>query len=236
MLASCSPTHQVGFGASRGVHDPVGAAFEAQKVDVEFVSAWSRYQQGDRSGTVKYLDRAMTAMRQKGGGTSTIASLSKKVSSGKKVSESEFQQTFAASHREMAGQQRSLVDRLLAKNQERSAGSSMQAMAYHTERSAEWSGQPLSSQEQSEVSTLRSVGSALQTGSGILVKGSGYIIQGTGWVLGKGFSLLTAGGERTVGRTGSVMRGTGTGGETGSQWIQNAGGGVKNFGDWILRK
>lgn len=213
----------------------MGAAFEAQKVDVEFVSAWSRYQQGDRTGAKRYLDRSMAAIRRRGGSASTIASLSKKVSSGKRVSESEFQQTFAASHREMAGQHRSLVDRFLAKNEEKSAGSSMQAMAYHTERSAEWAGQPLSSQERSEVSTLRSVGSALQTGSGILVKGSGYIIQGTGWVLGKGFSLLTMGGERTVGRTGSVMRGTGSGGETGSQWIQNAGGGVARFGDWILR-
>lgn len=177
----------------------------------------------------------MTTIRQKGGNPSAIANLSKKVSSGRSVSESEFQQTFAASHREMAGQHRSLVDRFLARNEEKSAGSSMQAVAYHTERSAEWSGQPLSKQERSEMSALRSVGGALQTGSGILVKGSGYIIQGTGWVLGKGFSLLTMGGERTVGRTGSVMRGTGSGGEAGSQWIQNAGGGVSRFGDWILR-
>lgn len=110
----------------------------------------------------------------------------------------------------------------------------MEASAYHTERSAEWSRQPLSPQEQQEVSNLRRVGDALQTGSGYLVKGSGYLVQGTGWVLGKGFNLLTRGGERTVGRTGSVMAGTGRGGETGSRWIENAGGGIRRFGDWIL--
>jgi len=236
LLVSCSQTRQVGIGASQAGIDPVGAAIEVQKVDVIFVSAWSRYQQGDRTGTVKYLNSSIAALKQKGVNSNAIVSLSRKVSSGQKVSESEFQNTFARSHQAMAGQQRSLIERYVSTQQDRSAGQSMQAAAYHTERSAQWSGQPLTAEQQQEVSGLRVAGNALQTGSGYLVKGSGYVIKGTGWVLGKGFNLITQGGERTAGRTGSVIRGTGTGGETGSRWIESAGSGVNNFGDWILSK
>lgn len=211
-------------------------AFAAQKVDVDFVAAWSRYQRGDKTGAGGYLNKASATLRQQGGNPANIQSLASRVRSGSTVSEKDFEQTFAGSHRAMADVRRSQADQYLTQKNEQAAGASMEAMAYHTERSAEWSGQPLTPQQQQEVSNLRRVGGALRTGSGYLVKGSGYVVQGTGWVLGKGFGLLTKGGERTVGRTGSVMRGTGSGGETGSRWIQGAGGGLKRFGDWILRR
>ena len=236
LLVSCGQTRQVGIGASQAGIDPVGAAIEVQKIDVIFVSAWSRYQQGDRQGTVKYLNSSISALQQKGVNSRGIANLSQKVSSGKNVSENEFLQTFSNSHQQMAGQQRSLVDRFVAGRKDRSAGESMQAVAYHTERSAAWSGQPLNATQRQEISSLQIAGNALQSGSGYLVKGSGQVIKGTGWVLGKGFELVTRGGERTVGRTGSVIRGAGTGGETGSGWIESAGSGVSRFGDWILQK
>lgn len=212
------------------------AAFEAQKVDVDFVAAWSRFQRGDKSGAGRYLDKAVLTLRQQGGNPTTIQSLAARVKSGSSVSESEFEQTFAGSHSALATVRKNQANQYLAQNQGQAAGVSMEAMAYHTERSAEWSGQPLTPQQQEEVSNLRRVGGALRTGSGYLVKGSGYVVQGTGWVLGKGFNLLTRGGERTIGRTGSVMRGTGKGGETGSRWIEGAGTGLGRFGDWILRR
>lgn len=211
-------------------------AFAAQKVDVDFVAAWSRYQRGDKSGAGRYLDKAATTLRKQGGNPSGIQGLASRVKSGSSVSEKEFEKTFAGSHSAMANVRRSQADQYLTQKDEQAAGASMEAMAYHTERSAEWSGQPLTAQQQQEVSNLRRVGGALRTGSGYLVKGSGYVVQGTGWVLGKGFGLLTKGGERTVGRTGSVMRGTGRGGETGSRWVEGAGDGIRRFGDWILRR
>ncbi len=220
-----------GFG--RG---DANAAFAAQKVDVDFVAAWSRYQRGDRAGAGRYLDKAAGTLRKQGGDAGTIRNLASRVKSGTTVSESEFEQTFAGSHLAMASVRRNQADQQLAQQDERAAGASMEAMAYHTERSAEWSGQPLTARQQQEVSNLRRVGGALRTGSGYVVKGSGYVVQGTGWVLGKGFNLLTRGGERTQGRTGSVIRGTGRGGETGSRWIEGAGGGMRRFGDWILRR
>ena len=136
----------------------------------------------------------------------------------------------------MAQVRRTQAEQYLLAQKEQAAGASMEAMAYHTERSAEWSGQPLTLQQQQEVTNLRKVGGALRTGSGYLVKGSGYVVQGTGWVLGKGFSLLTKGGELTQGRTGTVIRNTGAGGETGSGWIKGAGAGLGRFGDWILQR
>lgn len=190
----------------------------------------------DRSGTGRYLDKAAGTLRSQGGNPASIQALAGRVRAGQPVSENEFEQTFAWSHRAMAGLRRSQADQQLAQQKQKEAGASMEAMAFHTERSAQWSGQPLTPQQQQEVSNLRRVGGALRTGSGYLVKGSGYVVQGTGWVLGKGFNLLTRGGERTVGRTGSVIRGTGRGGETGSRWIQGAGGGMRRFGDWILRR
>ena len=223
-------------GVASGISDGADSAFAAQKVDVDFVAAWSRFQKGDRSGSGNYLDKASTTLRSQGGNPSTIQGLASRVKSGAHVSESEFEQTFAGSHRAMAQVRRTQADQYLLAQKEQAAGVSMEAMAYHTERSAEWSGQPLTAQEQEEVSNLRKVGGALRTGSGYLVKGSGYVVQGTGWVLGKGFSLLTKGGERTQGRTGSVIRGTGRGGETGSGWIKGAGTGIGRFGDWILRR
>lgn len=152
------------------------------------------------------------------------------------IADTEFEQLFASSHRQMAQLHRVQADRYLAGERQREAGASMEAMAYHVERSAEWSGEPLSQQEQREVGNLRAAGNALRTGSGYLVKGSGVLVEGTGWVLGKGFQLLTRGGDRTSGTTGEVLRGTGRGGETGSRWIESAGRGLGRFGDWILRR
>ena len=237
-LTSCGGKGQSASSVGGGAGGANGAsvAFAAQKVDVDFVSAWSRYQKGDKPGTGRYLDKAATTLRQQGGNPSAIQGLASRVKSGSSVSEREFEQTFAGSHTAMATVRRDQAGQYLAQNNEQAAGSSMEAMAYHTERSAEWSGQPLTVQQKEEVSNLRRVGGALRTGSGYLVKGSGYVVQGTGWVLGKGFSLLTKGGERTVGRTGSVIRGTGRGGETGSGWIKGAGSGIGRFGDWILRR
>ena len=212
------------------------AAFAAQKVDVDFVAAWSRYERGDKTGAGRYLDKAATTLRKQGGNSSNIQSLASRVKSGSSVSEKEFEQTFAGSHRAMASVRRNQADQYIKQNNEQAAGSSMEAVAYHTERSAEWSGQPLTTQEQQEVSNLRRVGGALRTGSGYLVKGGGYVVQGTGWVLGKGFSLLTKGGQRTQGTAGSVIRGTGQGGETGAGWVEGAGSGIGRFGDWILRR
>lgn len=238
LLTSCGggAAAGAGTGGAASTGGNANIAFAAQKVDVDFVAAWSRYQRGDKSGAGRYLDRAATTLRKQGGNAQTIQGLASRVKSGASVSENDFEQTFAGSHRAMAGVRRTQADELLAQQNEQAAGASMEAMAYHTERSAQWSGQPLSPQQQEEVSNLRRVGGALRTGSGYLVKGSGFVVQGTGWVLGKGFNLLTRGGERTQGTTGSVMRGTGRGGETGSRWIEGAGGGLKRFGDWILRR
>ena len=236
-LTSCGAGSSSGASAGGTVGGgDANSAFAAQKVDVDFVAAWSRYQKGDKPGAGRYLDKAAGTLRKQGGSPAGIQGLASRVKSGSSVSEKEFEQTFAGSHRNLADVQRTQADQYLAQQNEPAAGASMEAMAYHTERSAEWSGQPLTTQQKQEVSNLRNVGVALRTGSGYLVKGSGYVIQGTGWVLGKGFSLLTRGGERTVGRTGSVMRGTGQGGETGSGWIQGAGSGINRFGDWILRR
>ncbi|GHC55480.1 hypothetical protein [Roseibacillus persicicus] len=232
-LVSCGVSSPQPLGAGSG---DANAAFAAQKVDVDFVAAWSRYQRGDRTGSGRYLDKAAATLKQQGGNTGAIKSLAQRVKSGDSVSEKDFDETFAGSHRAMAQYHRGQADRLIAGQQEQAAGASMEASAYHFERSAQWSGQPLSPQEQQEVSNLRRVGDALQTGSGYLVKGSGYLVEGTGWVLGKGFNLLTRGGERTQGTAGNVMFGTGRGGETGSRWIESAGGGIRRFGDWILRR
>lgn len=232
LMTSCSTQgvalRQTGGGAT--------AAFEAQKVDVEFISAWSRFEKGDRASSQKYLNRASASLRGKKLSTRGVDNLARRVGSGAKVTERDFDSVFAASHRELAGHRREQADSFLANNQRVSAGESLQASAYHIEQSAQWSGQPLSSQEQQEVTTLRQVGSALQTGSGYLVKGSGFLVQGTGWVLGKGFGLIRGGGERTQGGAGSFLRGTGKGGETGSAWIENLGQGMRNSGDWILEK
>lgn len=234
-LTSCGVAPRGSVSTAGGGND-AGVAFATQKVDVDFVAAWSRYQRGDKGGASRYLDRAASTLRQQGGNPANIQTLASRVKSGNQVSESEFEQTFAGSHRAIAIVLRNQADQQLSQNNEQAAGVSMEAIAYHTERSAEWSGQPLSPAQQQEVSNLRRVGGALRTGSGYLVKGSGYVVQGTGWVLGKGFNLLTRGGERTQGRTGSVIRGTGRGGETGSRWIEGAGGGLRRFGDWILRR
>lgn len=236
VLSNCAVNSVNGGAASPSSSGEVNAqsAFQAQKVDVDFVAAWSRYQRGDRSGSGRYLEQAAKTLRAQGGNDASVRGLAGRVKGGSSISETEFEQTFAQSHRAMAGVRRLEADRFLALNEGQAAGSSMQEMAYHTEQSARWSGQPLSEQEQQEVSNLRRMGGALQTGSGYLAKGSGYMIQGTGWVLGKGFNMITRGGERTQGRAGSVIRGTGQGGETGSRWIQGAGGGLNRFGDWLL--
>jgi hypothetical protein len=234
LLTNCS-TAGVGLRQSgSGGEGGADAAFEAQKVSVDFVSAWSRYERGDRVGAKRYLDSSAKKMREQGVNSQSVTNLAARLHRGDKISESDFDQAFATSHREMAGHYRGEVDSRLASNQGQSAGAAMQARAYHLEQSAQWSGQPLSSQEQAEVSNLQQVGNGLQAGSGYLVKGSGYLVQGTGWVLGKGFGLISQGGERADGGAGSFLRGTGNGGETGSRWIENAGGGITRFGDWIL--
>lgn len=240
-LSSCSlpqsgVTQPLASSNSAGGPGNANIAFAAQKVDVDFVAAWSRYQRGEKSSAGGYLDNAANTLRAQGGNPAAIQSLAGRVKSGQSVSEREFEQTFSQSHNAMAGVRRVQAERFLVQHKDQAAGSSMQEMAYHTERSAQWSGQPLSNQQQQEVSNLRRVGGTLQTGSGYLVKGSGYVLKGTGWVLGKGFNLMTRGGQRTSGTTGSVIRGAGQGGETGSRWIQGAGNGMNRFGDWILRR
>ncbi len=235
MLSSCSSSRQPGGGRTfipNGGSEAT-AAFAAQQVDVDFVAAWSLYQKGDRAGTSRYLERAATTLRSQGGNPAVIHSLAHRVRAGGGLNEQVFVQTFAGSHRSMAVVRRQQADQQLALKNEQGAGASLEAIAYHTERSAQWSGQPLTANQRGEVSSLRRVGGALRNGSGYLVQGSGYLVQGTGWVLGKGFSLLTRGGERTRGRAGNVISGAGRGGETGSGWIQGAGGGIRRFGDWI---
>lgn len=233
-MTSCSTSgialRQSGGGGAEGAT----AAFEAQKVDVEFISAWSRFEKGDRKSSANYLNRASSSLRAKGLSSRGVEGLARRVANGSKVTESDFDSVFAASHRDLAKHHRGQADHHLASNQQHSAGDAMQATAYHIEQSAQWSGQPLSPMEEQDVMSLRQVGNALQAGSGYLVKGSGYVVQGTGWVLGKGFELLSSGGDRTRGGAGSFLRGTGQGGETGSRWIQNLGEGMRNSGDWIL--
>ncbi|MBK1835402.1 hypothetical protein [Roseibacillus ishigakijimensis] len=223
-----------GFSRGGGSDADAHSAFAAQKADVDFVAAWSRFQRGDRAGAGRYLDKAAATLSRQGGESSAVRHLAQRVRSGQKVSERDFETTFAGSHRAMARHYREQAEVAISDQQEQAAGASMQAMAYHTEQSANWAREPLTPQQQQEVSHLRSVGNALQAGSGYLVKGSGYVVEGTGWVLGKGFSLLTRGGERTQGTTGSILRGTGRGGETGSRWLEGAGGGLRRFGNWIL--
>lgn len=234
-LTNCS-TQGVALRQTAPIGQGATAAFEAQKVDVEFISAWSRFEKGDRARSSKYLNRAAASLRQRGVSSREVEGLARRVGSGSRVTERDFDAVFASSHRALAGHHRGVADTRLASNQRQSAGESLHASAYHIEQSAQWSGQPLSPQQQQEVSSLRQVGSALQAGSGYLVKGSGFLVQGAGWVLGKGFQLLSSGGERTRGGAGSVLRGTGRGGETGSMWIQNLGQGMRNSGDWILEK
>ena len=235
MLASSCATITGGnrLGAQTGTR-VADAAFQAQKVDVDFVAAWSRFQRADRSGAERYLARASNTLSQQGGDVVALDRLRAGLRSGNSVSEQDFERTLAGSHQAMAQFYQQRASRFLASREDRAAGASMEAMAYHTEGSARWSGQTLDPNQQQEISRLRTVGNALQTGSGYLVKGSGYLVQGTGWVLGKGFELLSYGGERTRGTAGSVIRGTGQGGETGSRWVQGAGNGIRRFGDWIL--
>ncbi|MEM9079412.1 MAG: hypothetical protein AAGC74_01830, partial [Verrucomicrobiota bacterium] len=144
------------------------------------------------------------------------------------------EQLFASTHEEMAEFHRGRAEQMMARRQDQRAGESMQAMAYHKEREAKWSREPLTAAEKQEVKNLRKVGTALRTGTGYLVKGSGYVLQGTGWVLGKGFQFLSRKGDAATGNSGKIMRGTGQGGETGSRWIENAGNGVKRMGDWMM--
>lgn len=212
------------------------AAFQAQEVDVHFVAALSRFDRGDKSGSANYLDRAATVMKKQGVDNSSVKALAGRLRSGNGLKQRDLEQVFAQSHYAMADYHRGRANTLIAKNQPQGAGESMEAMAYHVERSSEWSGQPLTAEQKGEVSNLRATGEALRTGTGYLVKGSGYVVQGTGWVLGKGFGFLTDKGNETSGRGGSFMRGTGRGGETGSRWIEGTGNGIKRFGDWLLRR
>ena len=232
-LSSCGVS-QRGPGSSLGAGSAADVAFAAQKVDVDFVSAWSRYERGDKAGAVRYLDRASTTLGQQGGNARSIQNLAGRVKAGSSVSASEFERTFAGSHRAMAGIRGAEAERFLAHKQGTAAGSSIEAVAYHTQRSADWSGQALSLGQRQNVSNLNQVGTALRTGSGYLVKGSGYVVQGTGWVFGKGFNMLTRSGESTQGTAGNLIRGTGQGGETGSSWIEGAGSGIRRFGDWMI--
>lgn len=235
-FSSCgvSQRGQLIGGSSSSAGSAADVAFAAQQVDVDFVSAWSRYERGDKAGAGRYLDKASATLTQQGGDAGAIRSLASRVKSGSSVSESEFERTFAGSHRAMAGVRGAEAEQFLAQQQGAAAGSSIEAIAYHTQRSADWSGQTLSLGQQQGVSNLTQIGTALRAGSGYLVKGSGYVVQGTGWVFGKGFNMLTRGGSATPGTAGTLIRGTGQGGETGSGWIEGAGSGIRRFGDWMI--